>query len=188
MLDQKLKRNIVMKKVKQWLIIQTLQFHVKRTYEIFTHERDIREIMRKHMLVIMLISIRMKRRMLRFGSNRQIRERKALRMCLITHVGTSLRNTVRERAKHTLKNFLEDSFEQATMFAKVRKRFETFVFIQRIFRAKYAMNFNETWFKQDKIDNSKVAKAIINIILALFVHNCMDAKLQIELADQRFEE
>ena len=111
MLDQKLKRNAVQKRVKQWLVTQTLQFHIKRTWEIWTHERDIRKIMKKKVFIIKLIGTRMKRKMRMLGPNRQERERRLLRACMITHVGTSLRNTMRERAKHTLKTFLEASFE-----------------------------------------------------------------------------
>ena len=69
------------------------------------------------------------------------------------------------------------------MKAKTKKAHETVKWLQRLRRMRVIMRYNKE-FHVKKMDNKvKMANAMTNFLLALFMHRCKEAKAQITLFD-----
>ena len=102
--------------------------------------------------------------------------------------GTLVRTNLRERAKHVLKSFLTESYERDTLFAKVRKTYETLNWLQRLIKMNYIMKKNKQWYGEVETNSTLAAAGMRNLWLAFFRFKCKKAQEQIDLFEARFDD
>jgi len=188
MLEQKIKRNTLRNQGRQWLILGALSHHMTRAYQQFRREVSVQSSMRKNLFAIKMISIRFKRGVRRNGPNMEERTRRSIKTHLTALGGSLVRTNLRERAKHVLKSFLTESYEQDTLFAKVRKTYETLNWMQRLIRMNYIMKKNKHWYGEVETNATLAAAGMRNLWLAFFRFKCKKAQEQIDLFEARFDD
>ena len=137
-----------------------------------------REILRRDLLSVKLVTIRMQRNIRRQGPTMEIRNRRRIKNTLTASVAGMIRVPMRERAKRILKSFLSESFELDTILAKVRKYNECVIWVQRM--RKSIQKQNVVWYGEQR---ARVAKGMQNLLLAIYMHKAIKSKQQIELAE-----
>ena len=110
-LKQKIKRNKKRKFARDWIIMRALQYHITRSWQIYSREKFMKELFRKQFFVILRITIKMRLSLKNNGRDFDTRLKRRIKHALTAMGGSTLRVNCRERAKNKLHQYLSQRFE-----------------------------------------------------------------------------
>jgi len=124
MIDAKMKEMEMARILKVWIVHSILRHIMIRTYEIFDHERFMKEHRVKMLPIFIRIKSRFRKRVFGYGKPYEVRIRKQVRDVQSIMFGTCLRLTLRERAKKTIKDYCQSTYDKTVLLAKFQQYIE----------------------------------------------------------------
>ena len=177
----------------QWVLRERVHFIISRVFQVFDHERFMIVHRVKMMTIALRIRLKFRKRVLAYGKTYEQREQKHIKYSTAAMFAGCLRNTLRERAKKTLLNFMQMKADQSYVDAKFKCAHSKLVFCQRIIKLKLKLKkvTPEAWQKSvstEQIDTMWAAKRSLGLIQCIFMSSVFRRKAVIAAQEEYIKE
>ena len=149
--------------VTQFIATIYLNYHLRRTNQIFRHEIDVRAISFMVIPTLARLKKNLKKQTLKRGRTFKIRIRRENRNALACLFGSLVRPTIRERAKSTLLDFLREIHMRNYMVMCFQKTMRRILWFQRNAKLKHILRHQKPWSGKDRKNQGKIAPVLLLI-------------------------